>query len=151
MEIVSNIALISINETLIVQLVSFLIFLFILNRVMIRPLRKVSEERQNYIGNIETDISKAEKEFDRIRAEITDKELVARREAFALQEKIEADGARTAMEIIDGTKSEIAQLRDDAQKELDGKLKAARQSIQSEAEALSISIMEKLLNRRLSS
>ena len=151
MEIVSNIALISINETLIVQLVSFLIFLFILNRVMIRPLRKVSEERQDYIGNIETDISKAEKEFDRIRAEITDKELVARREAFALQEKIEADGARTAMEIINGTKSESAQLRDDAQKELDGKLKAARQSIQSEAEALSISIMEKLLNRRLSS
>ena len=34
MEIVSNIALISINETLVVQLVSFLLFVFIINRVM---------------------------------------------------------------------------------------------------------------------
>ena len=151
MEIISNIALISINETLIVQLVSFLVFLFILNRVMIRPLRKVSEERQDYIGNIETDISNAEQEFDRIRAQISDKEREARREAFALQEEIEAAGARSAGEIIDKTKSEIDQLRGEAQKELEGKLAAARQSIQSEAEALSVSIMEKLLNRRLSS
>jgi F-type H+-transporting ATPase subunit b len=151
MQIVSNIALISINETLIVQLVSFLIFLFILNRVMIRPLRKVSEERQDYIGNIETDISEAEQEFERIRAEIAEKEQQARREAFALQEEIEAAGALSAGEIIDRTKSEIAQLRDEAQKELEGKLNAARQSIRSEAETLSISIMEKLLNRRLRS
>ena len=151
MQIVSNIALISINETLIVQLVSFLIFLFILNRVMIRPLRKVSEERQDYIGDIETDISEAEKEFDRIRAEITEKEQQARREAFALQEEIEAAGALSAGEIIDDTKSEIAQLKDEAQKELEGKLNAARQGIQSEAETLSTSIMDKLLNRRLSS
>lgn len=151
MQIVSNIALISINETLIVQLVSFLIFLFILNRVMIRPLRKVSEERQDYIGSIETDISDAEKEFDRIRAQITDKERRARREAFTLQEEIEAAGTRSAVEIFDNTKAEITKLKDEAQQELDGKLTAARQSIQSEAEALSISIMEKLLNRRLSS
>ena len=40
MQIISNIALISINETLIVQLISFLIFLFVINRIMFRPLRK---------------------------------------------------------------------------------------------------------------
>ena len=151
MQIISNIALISINETLIVQLVSFLIFLFILNRVMIRPLRQVSEERQDYIGNIEKDISAAEKEFDRIRVEISDNEQQARQEAFKLQAEIEAAGTLSAGEIMDHTKFEIAQLKDQAQAELDGKLKAARQSIQSEAETLSISIMEKLLNRRLSS
>ena len=39
MQIISNIALISINETLVVQLISFLIFLFIINRIMFRPLR----------------------------------------------------------------------------------------------------------------
>ena len=45
MQIITNIALISINETLIVQLLSFLIFLFIINRVMIRPLRGVMSDR----------------------------------------------------------------------------------------------------------
>ena len=34
MQIVSNVALISINETLVVQLISFLIFLFVINRIM---------------------------------------------------------------------------------------------------------------------
>ena len=49
MHIVSNIALISINETLIIQLVSFLIFLFLINRIMFRPLSHVMVERENHL------------------------------------------------------------------------------------------------------
>jgi len=45
MQIVSNVALISINETMVVQLISFLIFLFVINRVMFRPLRESMHER----------------------------------------------------------------------------------------------------------
>ena len=40
MEIVSKIALITINETLVIQLVSFLIFLFVINRMMFRPVSR---------------------------------------------------------------------------------------------------------------
>ena len=49
MQIVTTISLISINETTIVQIVSFLILVFILNRVMIRPLWKTIAERNQYI------------------------------------------------------------------------------------------------------
>ena len=52
MQIVSNVALISINETFLVQLISFLIFLFIINRVMIRPLRGVMREREEYVEKL---------------------------------------------------------------------------------------------------
>ena len=41
MQIVSVEALLSINETLIFQLLSFLIFLFIIKRMMFRPLRGI--------------------------------------------------------------------------------------------------------------
>ena len=49
MEIISNIALITINETLIAQLLAFLIFMFVINRLMFKPLQGVMTERQGYI------------------------------------------------------------------------------------------------------
>ena len=64
MQIISNIALISINETLIVQVISFLIFLYIINRIMFRPLRSVTAERENHIKGIQKDIVEAENKLD---------------------------------------------------------------------------------------
>ena len=56
MEIVSNIALISINETLIVQMVSFLIFMFVMNMVMFRPLNRVMKKRSEYMESLKQDM-----------------------------------------------------------------------------------------------
>ena len=59
MEIINTIALISINETLIVQLLSFLVFLFLINRVMIRPLRSVIDEREDFVTRVRKEIEDA--------------------------------------------------------------------------------------------
>ncbi|OQY06422.1 MAG: hypothetical protein B6I22_05580 [Desulfobacteraceae bacterium 4572_123] len=66
MQIISNIALISINETLFIQLISFLIFLFIINRIMFRPLRRIIIERENHIEKINLDIIDAEKFMEKV-------------------------------------------------------------------------------------
>ena len=66
MQIISTIAMISINETLIIQLISFLIFLFIINRIMIQPLRSVSREREAHIQKIELDTVAAEKKVEQV-------------------------------------------------------------------------------------
>ena len=60
MQIISNIALISINETVIVQIISFLIFLYIINRIMFKPLRGVMADRENHIKSIQQDIVSAD-------------------------------------------------------------------------------------------
>ena len=82
MQIISNVALISINETLIFQIISFLIFLFIINRIMFRPLRKVMTERETYIENIQKDIVDAEKRFENLKSQIQAQEKAVRNAAF---------------------------------------------------------------------
>ena len=66
MEIVSNIALISINETLVIQLVSFLLFVFIINRVMFRPLRSAMAERERYLARLNDEIVSAGQQMEQI-------------------------------------------------------------------------------------
>jgi F-type H+-transporting ATPase subunit b len=149
MQIISNIALISINETLIVQVISFLIFIYIINRIMFRPLRSVMAERKNHIENIGLDIVAAEKKLESLSKQITDQESAVKIEAFAQKRKLEEAGSRQADDIFTLTRNEIAAARDKAQKEIHAQVLEAKKYIKKESEALALNIMEKVLDRRL--
>jgi F-type H+-transporting ATPase subunit b len=149
MQIISNIALISINETLIVQVISFLIFLFIINRVMFRPLRSLVAERQSHIEDIRQDIVAAGKKFESLTNQIEEQEAAVKMEAFMQKKNLEEAGGRQADEIFVSTQKTIAAEKDKALKEVDAQVLEAKKIIQMESEALALSIIEKVLDRRL--
>ena len=147
MQIISNIALISINETLIVQVISFLIFLFIINRIMFRPLRHVMDERKSHIDKIQQDIDTAHSEYETLTDQIQARENDVRNEAFQQREHLTARGQRQAADIIASTREEISDLKAEAEKEVDLQIAAARKRIEMEAEELSKKIIATVLHR----
>ena len=149
MEIISNQALISINETAIVQLISFLIFLFIINRVMFRPLRKAISERERYVEEARQDIVKAEKEVVQLLDQLEERKSAAREEAFALNGELEAGADKQAEELLTATREEIETLKANAEKEIDVQIGQAKENIKKESDSLVVHIMEQVLNRRL--
>jgi len=149
MQVVSNIALISINETLIIQLLSFLIFLFIINRIMFRPLRKVMDEREDYIQKIKQGVIDAENEMKSITTRLDDQERAARDEAFAFKAELEKSGCEKASEIYHSAKQEIDQLKEKSEKEVEAEMTEARKMLKAESKQLAAGIVEKILNRRL--
>jgi F-type H+-transporting ATPase subunit b len=151
MQIISNIALISINETLLVQLLSFLIFLFIINRMMFRPLQNVRSERANYMDKIKTDARNAAKELETLTDQLKAQESSVRTQAQGLKQEIEESGSMQAAEIIAAAREQIDTLKETAEAEVDAQIFEARKHIQKESETLAVNIMEKLLERRLAS
>jgi F-type H+-transporting ATPase subunit b len=149
MQIISNIALISINETVIVQLISFLIFLFIMNRVMFRPLQGAIGERENHLVRLKGAITDTQVEVDKIQAQLKEREAAIRQEALSRHKELEAAGNLEASDIFKGIQQEIADIRADTKKDIDDKIQEARKHIEKESYALSQDIMEKLLDRRL--
>ena len=149
MQIVSNVALISINETFLVQLVSFLIFLFILNRIMIRPLRDVVQQRKDLVEDIQQEMTDAQAELEDSIRQIRRKEAAVLSTASDLRAKLEDDGNRQAQEIVAAAVSEIADLRRKAEFEVSAQISEARKSLQKESETVATRIMEKILDRRL--
>ena len=148
MEIISNIALISINETLIVQVISFLIFLYLINRIMFRPLSNVMADRDIYIERVKLDIDQAQKKIESLNSQIQEQEIEVKKEAFALKEQREAIGSRQAKEIFAAVRQEITDTSSKVQKDIDIQIIAARKSLQKESEALAIKIIDKILDRR---
>ncbi len=149
MEIISNIALISINETLIIQLISFLIFLFILNRVMFRPLQRIMAERSEHVEQVKQEIVKSESDLQRLIDQMTEQESSVRHEAFEINRRLETTAKQEASQIFEQVRQEIDQMRIDAQKSVQSQISTAQKRLQKESGTLAVAIMEAILGRRL--
>lgn len=150
MQIVSNIALISINETLIVQIISFLIFLFVINRIMFQPLLKTRGDRDQHLNQIARDIVQAKENVEQYTSELEERRNTIRSEAFEINKELEAVGNQEATDIVDAAVKEVSTIREDTTQKLEAEIAEARKQVQNESEPLAIQIMEKILDRRIS-
>jgi len=150
MQIISNIALISINETMVVQLVSFLLFVFIMNRVMFRPLQHSMSEREEYMTALSREIKDSEKEISDLVSRMKTQEAAARNDANASRMALEEEGGREAADILAEANREIAELKRKTEANVQSQLNEAKKYLEEESEALALQVMEKVLGRRLS-
>lgn len=149
MRIESAIALISINATLIIQLLSFLIFMFIMNRIMFKPLVEVQGSRESRMEAMRQQISEAEQTVARMLAELERKELQAKDEAFERQRILDEDAKQQVNKIFDAVKAEIETLKVQTNQNVKAQIQNAREHLAAESRKLSRVIMEKSLDRRL--
>ena len=148
MEIISNVALININETLIVQVVGFLVFLFVINRIMFRPLRNVMSDRDIHIERVKRDITQGQKEVASITSQIQQQDAATLKEALALRDDLEAAGSQQAKEIFESVKKKIAADRKKVQQEIEVRIAEERKAVKKESEDLALNIIEKIIGRR---
>jgi F-type H+-transporting ATPase subunit b len=151
MEIIATNALISINETFFVQLISFLVFLYILNRVMIRPLIGTMAQRKEFLADVKTDIEKAKSDLEGLDRELDRQRRKVLREAEAATHKLDREADGRSSELFEAARLQIAQLRQETEGRVKQQVKDARAKLIGEVDAVTTAIMEKVLNRRVSS
>lgn len=150
MEVIQTTALISINATFVVQLVSFLIFVAIMNRVMFRPLREAMAKRKFRIRNLREEIGAADKQLTGIEADLAEQKRAIREEAREVNKSLEAAAGKQVAALFDETRQKSAAMRQAAEARIGGQMQAAREQVAGEARQLSTLIMQKVLQRRLS-
>lgn len=151
MEIIATNALISINETFFVQLISFLVFLYILNRVMIRPLIGTMAERKEFLSDVKTDIEKAKSDLEGLNWELDRQRVKVLNEAKAATLKLDREAEGRSSELFEAARLQIAQLRQETENRVKQQVKDARAQLSREVDSVTTAIMEKVLNRRMSS
>ncbi|MEJ2642141.1 MAG: hypothetical protein P8010_21475 [Desulfosarcinaceae bacterium] len=150
MEIIQTNALISINATLVVQLVSFLLFVAIMNRLMFRPLRDVVAKRRFRMRKLKEDVSAAEDQLAGIEADLAKQKRNLRSEAQSVNAALEEATERQIVTLFEDTAQKTKVMREQAERRAAEQLQSAREQLQNEAQQLSTVIMQKILRRRLS-
>ena len=149
MEIIATNALISINETSIVQLVSFLIFLYVMNRVMFRPLLSTISQRKELISDFQKDIISGKEDLVRLGKDLDREQAKVIQEAHKVVLSIETKGDQRASEILEEVRQQISELRHETEIRVKDQVRQARMELAGEVEAVTLTIMEKVLHRRL--
>ena len=151
MEIIATNALISINETFLVQLVSFLIFLYIMNRIMFRPLRSTMEQRDEYIDTVKEEIQTGKEQLTQLVKDLDIQRAQVVKEADTVAQSLESEGDQQASVMIEEARQQITALRNETEVQVAEQVQQARQEMVREVEAVTVAVMEKVLQRRLSS
>ena len=100
MEIVSQTELVSINATMLVQVMSFLIFLVIITRIMFKPLRRTMEDRSVHIKQLQHEMVLQEKKLNDISAALAKEEKSLKAEAFLESEQRESSAKEEAQVLL---------------------------------------------------
>lgn len=148
MEIIKTTALITINETLWVQLILFLIFLFLINRIMFRPVRRNMADREAHFLSLRQDIHLLEEEMDALVDQAEAEEHRLRSMARRASEELREEGLEEARRLMGNAREEIKSVQKKAEAKVDAALAGARQQVKGEAERLAVSIIQQLLARR---
>ena len=141
--------MISINATLVIQVINFLILVFILNRLMFRPIQKLVNERSQYIDKIKNNITNTETEITLLASKYLSKEKDIRKDAAEERTKRKKEAIDIAEKIFNATRKEVFLIKDEIQKGVDGEVAKAHQALHIEAQTLAEEIMEKVIGRRV--
>jgi F-type H+-transporting ATPase subunit b len=148
MEIIKTNALITINETLWVQMIIFLIFLFLINRVMFRPVRRNMAEREDYFAALRQAILALKEEMGALYKETQAEEKRLRASAWRTVEELRQAGRQESDRLMNQALKDIKDQHLTAEKELAASLAIARREIEAEASHLTTSIIQRLIDGR---
>lgn len=150
MDIIKTTALITINETLWVQMIGFLIFLFLINRVMFRPVRRNMAHREAHFDSLRQDIGKLQHDMSRLSSQTEADEAQLLSEARSVVETLREESRHEAKRLMGKALEDIKVLRQEAEKSLKTSLASARQQVGPESEELTASIIHRMMNRGFS-
>jgi F-type H+-transporting ATPase subunit b len=142
--------MISINETLLVQVIQFLLFVFILNRLMLRPLRQKVDERWKHIDNAKKESEQLSEKVKELAQKRIDIEAEARKSASGERMQLKQEALSQAEAVFEETRNEVARIRMEIEKEVQAQVAKAQEALNQEVTVLADEIVDKIAGRRVS-
>jgi F-type H+-transporting ATPase subunit b len=141
--------LISVNTSLILQVVNFLILLILLQRFLYRPLVTMLETRSATIQQRLAEAQAAREEAQRQLAEFEAKLQASQAEAQAARERALREAAETRERLMAEARREADRLLQGAQAQIAQEVRRAKGELQAEVGALATQIAERLIRKSL--
>jgi F-type H+-transporting ATPase subunit b len=135
--------LLSLDGTLVVQLVNFIIFLVILNAIFLKPVGSAIAARREYIDSVGEDITAAEAELKSLRVQADDARSAARRAADATIGESRATAQAESASIIAEHQIQAADMIAEAQSAVHLEMAQARSTSGPVVEKLAREMLER--------
>jgi F-type H+-transporting ATPase subunit b len=140
---------ISIDYTLVIQMINFLVLIVILNRFLFKPILNVLDERKRKIQESEGSVKELE---DRIAQqwEAYQRQLQgAKVSATVEKERLKGEGLEAERSLLDQVRTDMARSMEEARRRVQEEADKARASLRVQADDIAREIAQKILGRSL--
>jgi len=141
--------LISLDKSLIMQAINFLLLVFILHRILYKPLVAKMQERTAAIQKALEEAQAARAEAARQQEENAARLRSAYQEAAAIREQALKEAAEEQRKLVDAAQVEARRLVENARAQTDADIRRAREELRREVAALAVAVAEKLVRKSL--
>jgi F-type H+-transporting ATPase subunit b len=139
--------MINIDQSLIFQLINFLLLMVILNSLLYRPIRNILKQRSSKIGQLEEEAQKAQAEMIQKELDYQNKLQQARKDGFEQKNQFKLQGQEEEKKVLQEANQKIeAELTRNRQK-INKQIEEARQKLSGEVASFSQEIAQKILGR----
>jgi len=141
--------MLEINNTLIIQIINFLVLLFLLNIILYKPIRKILGQRQEEMSASKGTIADLTDRSSRLNEELEQNTTAARKDGFKEKEDSKNEGrveeAKMVQNAVESVGEKVTKSREDTERNMAG----LRQSLEKEVSLFSQELAEKVLGRSI--
>ena len=141
--------LISLDKSLIIQMVNFLILLILLHRLLYKPLLAKMNERTTAIRTSLEEAQRARAEAARQQEQNAEQLRAAYAEAASIRAAALREASEEQRKLVDAARAEAQRLIEDARAQTDADIRRAREELRREVSDLGIAIAERLVRKSL--
>jgi F-type H+-transporting ATPase subunit b len=139
--------MVSIDSTLFIQIVNFLLLIFILNLLLYKPILRIMDERKKRLQASEDEIKSLHQIIEQKTKDYEEKIRLAKIEAMNQRNVIQKQGAEEGQKVIEQAREEISRMAEEFKEKLAKEMDGARQILTGQSKAISREIVEKVLGR----
>jgi len=141
--------LINVDKSLFIQMINFAVLLFILVKLLYKPLLAKMEERTQAIRKSLEEAQAARAEAQREREEHASRLRTAYAEAQAIRAAALKEAGEEQRKLVEAARTEAARLVESARADLAQDVRRARQELRQEVSDLAITVAERLIRKSL--
>jgi len=140
---------VSLDYSLGIQIVNFLLLIFILNLLLYKPILGMIDMRKRQLEESEGEIKRLQQSVEQKMAAYEEKLRQAKAAAVEQKNEIIGQGAEEAKTVIAVVRAELPVIMEHFHVQMAGEIAAARGILTDRSQKLSIEIAEKVLGRSL--
>ncbi len=141
--------MIEVNFTLLIQIGNFLLLMFILNKVLYKPVLRVLEERDERVNGGQEQAKKLLEEGQTVFADYNLKLHNAKIEAVMVKNATRKEAVDQANEIIDGARKKADNIVLEVQKEMTDEIVRVKKELEPELGIMASTIAQQILGRKV--
>lgn len=141
--------MVSLDYTILVQMVNFIILIFILNALLYKPILGIIGKRKQKMDESDSEIKRMNQTVEQKMAEYEEKVRLAKVDAMEQKNAIVKQGSDVAKGIIDAVRGEIPAMMEQFHAKMGKEVEEARAILHSQSQKISLDIAEKVLGRSI--